>query len=331
MSHLLKKLNFSNKIKPKILVVGDVILDRYITGNIRGISAEAPVPIVDVESEYYRLGGCSNVAANIKALMPEIKVDLCGMLGSDFGGVEIRKMLDKHNIGYPDMFFTDKHPTILKTRVVADNRQLVRFDVEHKNNVDPKDRAKMIGKLHKIAENYDVIVISDYNKGVIDDKIVTTLKMGNERARLIVDPKKKDFSAYRGVDIITPNIKEFEIALDKKVEDIDTAKQLSREMIEKFSIKNVILTMSEQGVLLTNDTISEHYQATPREVVDVCGAGDVVVAAMAAFLASKIDLPDSVYLANVAAGVSVSKFGTCTVTLDEVREHLKIALHKESV
>lgn len=331
MSHLLKKLNFNYKNKPKILVIGDVILDKYITGKIRGISSEAPVPIIDVEEEYYRLGGCSNVAANIKSLMPEISVDVCGMLGSDFGGVEIRKMLDKLKISHEHVMFTDKHPTILKTRVVGDNRQIVRFDVEHKSNVDPKDHAKLLTKLNKISSFYDVIIVSDYNKGVICDKIVTTLKISAEKSTIIVDPKKKDFMAYRGADIITPNIKEFEIALDNKVEDVENAKTLSCSMINKFAIKNVVLTMSENGILLTNEKLSEHYPAMPREVVDVCGAGDIVVAAIASFLASKMDLQDSVYLANVAAGVSVSKFGTCTVTLDEVREHLKNALHKESI
>jgi D-beta-D-heptose 7-phosphate kinase/D-beta-D-heptose 1-phosphate adenosyltransferase len=330
MSHLLKKINFTGKNKAKILVVGDIILDKYITGKIRGISPEAPVPIVDVEGEYFSLGGCSNVAANIKSLIPDIKVDICGMISNDFGGLEIRRLLDKAKINHDNMFFTEKHPTILKTRIVSDNKQLIRFDIEHKNNVDNQDRAKIVTRLNKIACNYDIIVVSDYNKGFVCDKIMDTLRISKEKAKIIVDPKKKDFSIYKNVDFITPNKREFETAMNIQVEDIEHAKRLSREMLERYSIKNIVLTLSENGILFTNSDISDNYDAIHKEVVDVCGAGDIVVAALAAFLANKIDIEDSIYLANIAAGISVLKFGTCTVTIDEIRNLIKNELNKEN-
>jgi len=309
----------------KILVLGDAILDRYLIGEAKGLSPEGAFPLVLMKNDYedYRVGGAANCANCIKKLLPEATVDLMSIIGNDFSGVKLRQMLEKTGIGFEDtMFYTNKHPTILKTRVCIGNRQIVRYDIEDESNLDSEQLSAIINKLNNIARDYEVIVVSDYNKGIVNGLTFACVSL-NSNGFILVDPKKKDFGVYKQADMITPNMKEFALATDSKstLSKKDIAKK-SRSLMLNYGIKNVLVTMSESGMLHVSGNKSTHYPTMAKSVVDVVGAGDTVVATIAAMKASGKSMKKCIEAANIAAGLVIGKFGTDTITMDELKEKL---------
>lgn len=322
----LKKLRLKNK---NILIIGDIALDQYLYGNTNGLSPEGPYPIVLNPVSKFQLGCSANVANNTKSMFPFFNIDIMGVIGhDDKAGKFIKKEMHTRGIGTDHIFETKKHKTILKTRLVANGISIARWDIEDKSNVDQDLEFKLIKCLQNIAKNYDVIVFSDYNKGVVTDKLVTTAKLNkNPDSIIMVDPKK-DFKSFKGVDLIKPNMQELQNYADwstKHASCFNIDNVLS-EVRERYGLKNILLTLSENGMALSpTNSHNDGCKLLPtkaKSVVDTCGCGDVVISAMAGFVSGGFSLINSAELANIAAGISISKHGTSVVTLDEIEREL---------
>ena len=288
----------------KILVIGDLILDHYAYGTVSRISPEAPVPIVHIKSEEYKLGGAANVAANIATLSGNIT--LIGLIGRDRKGKKVIDLCKKNKIKiFPEYF----HRTIKKTRIIAENQQLVRIDEEQITNKDLNPRL-----IKKEAEKADIIIISDYAKGAISPNLMKLLTSLNKR--IVVDPKPKNKSLYQGVYLITPKQKEAtEMSSFENV--YKAGEQLQRELNT-----NVIITKGKQGMSIFNNGIKD-IPTFAKEVYDVTGAGDTVIATLSLALASGANLEESAILANHAAGIAVGKPGTARVYLEELKNEIE--------
>jgi rfaE bifunctional protein kinase chain/domain len=311
----------------KILVVGDLAIDVYHKGKVKGMAPEGPHPLVMNPKPSHKLGCAANVARNIKTMFPGISVDLMATVGHDQNAKLAKDMLNMAGIGTSHIM---KMPvqTIAKNRLVGDGVILVRWDDEQDDNVP--DKLKPIQKMAKIAKNYNVIVFSDYDKGMVYPKLVTAARLNKAQDAIIFVDPKKSFSNYKGVDLIKPNMKELKAYGGLNGEDlIDSIKNI----LEENQIDRMLLTMSEDGMMLIERTRevkngkvkfkSTKLATRAKTVVDVCGCGDTVLAAMSGLISTGIDFKSAVKIANVAAGITISKFGTSTVTMDEIIEELK--------
>ena len=307
--------------KAQVLVVGDVMLDRYWSGSTNRISPEAPVPIVDISYTEDRLGGAANVAANIKAL--GASVGLMSVLGDDLVADSIEAILSSLDIQSHCERVT-QIDSITKLRVLSQNQQILRCDFEKK--IPEKFCESLKHKLSSCLMNYDVVVFSDYAKGSLQqiEELIRIAKAENKV--VIVDPKGSDFTRYKNADVITPNQKEFEQIVgisDSMYEFTNKANELRKNI----QVEHLLITRGEHGMFLQSGDSNYQISAVAREVHDVTGAGDTVVAVLAACLASGISINNSVDLANQAAGVVVAKVGTSTVTVHELRN----ALHTQGI
>lgn len=298
----------------KVLIVGDVMLDRYWQGPASRISPEAPVPIVKVDKQDDRPGGAANVALNIAALGGE--VSLIGVIGNDSAGREVAKSLVVAGVTTDFQIARDK-PTITKLRVISRHQQLLRLDFEEP--FCPSDAAHIVEKTAKRLPDMSVLVLSDYAKGTLID-CQSLIALANRLGKpVLVDPKGAEFEKYRGATILTPNIAEFEAVVGRcsTVSDI-VARGL--KLIDQLDISTLLITRGEAGMTLLRKGEPElHLPARAVEVYDVTGAGDTVIAILAASLATHVTLPQSVALANLAAGIVVGKLGTASVSPVELR------------
>ncbi|MBI3711764.1 MAG: D-glycero-beta-D-manno-heptose-7-phosphate kinase [Burkholderiales bacterium] len=296
----------------RILVAGDVMLDRYWFGEVNRISPEAPVPIVRVERREERLGGAANVARNAVALGAE--TGLLGVIGADEAGRNVEDLL--HNSGIQSYLNHDAQiSTIIKLRVIGRQQQLIRVDFEEKPSAHVlQDK---LTRFTSLLSEFDVIVLSDYAKGSLVN-VATMIAAAKAQGKIIlVDPKGSDFSIYAGASMLTPNKSELKQVIgDWKSEDqlAEKAQQLRRSL----KIDALLLTRSEEGMTLFTEESVTHVPAMAREVFDVSGAGDTVIATMAAMLAEGRSMQDAVLIANKAGGIVVGKLGTATVTREEL-------------
>ncbi|MFT5587910.1 MAG: rfaE bifunctional protein kinase chain/domain [Bradyrhizobium sp.] len=296
----------------RILVVGDIMLDRYWFGEVSRISPEAPVPIVRVERREERLGGAANVARN--AAMLGAQVGLLGVVGRDEAADTIALQLAELKIAC----FLKRDPaisTIIKLRVIGRQQQLLRIDFEEApTDIVLRDK---LTQYNALLPQYDVIVLSDYAKGSlvnVADMIASAVRLGK---RTLVDPKGDDFSRYAGASLLTPNKSEFRRVVGSwRDENELTAK--AQQLRQSLRLEALLLTRSEEGMTLYTDAEVFHTPAMTREVYDVSGAGDTVIATMAAMLGAGKTLPEAVLLANKAGGIVVGKLGTATVTSEEL-------------
>ncbi len=301
-----------NLASARVLVVGDVMLDRYWFGSADRISPEAPVPVVRVGRTESRLGGAANVALN--ALKQGVNVDLLSIRGDDAEGGELEQLITASGIEAYLNIDTNLSTTI-KTRVVAQQQQLIRIDFESiPGEYSLSESSKQYDKLLKGA---DVVVFSDYGKGVltfISDMIVQAKKFGK---LVLIDPKGNDFEKYRGASYITPNKSELRAVVGSwdNEDDLTSKVQTLRNHID---LSGVLVTRSEEGMTLFEKHQVEHFQTVAREIFDVSGAGDTVIGVLAAYLASGMNISESVRLANKAAGIVVGKLGTATTSFDEL-------------
>lgn len=308
--------------KAKVLVIGDIILDKYIHGNVDRVSPEAPVPILRPKFEERRLGGAANVASNISALGS--KVWLQGVVGKDEAAKEIRSLIKERNI--KGFFITSKFPTISKLRILASRQQLLRVDSEEKfSEEDWANTRNLFSKLISTTKA-SVLILSDYEKGTLRD-IPLLIKQANKKnLYTLVDPKGNNFSKYKGANIITPNYLEFSNAVGGVSDEPDLTLK-AKNLITDLKLDALLITRGAEGMTLIEKQEGKikrsDFSTQAQEVFDVSGAGDTVIASLAASIACGFNLNDSVKISNIAAGVVVGKSGTATPRISELEHFFK--------
>jgi rfaE bifunctional protein kinase chain/domain len=296
----------------KILVVGDLILDRYLYGNVERISPEAPVPVVEVEREELRLGGAGNVASNLASLGAQTYIT--GVIGDDRGGDQILSMLRER--GIRPLLAVDSRPTTEKTRVVSRSQQLLRIDREERKKVQGRVLRKIV---EVVAETEcDGVIVSDYAKGVITREVLEAVR--GKGVFFAVDPRPVNRDLYRGASLMTPNEKELRAMTDPLSEE--GVELLGRRLKEDLQLETLVVTRGPKGMTLFREGV-EHFPARAREVYDVTGAGDTVIASLVAFRLAGATWGEACELANVCAGIVVGEFGTATVKPEEVLKELE--------
>lgn len=307
--------------RARILVLGDLILDQYIWGKVNRISPEAPVPVVEVTHDNFMLGGAANVANNIISLGGGVTV--AGIAGNDRAGDVLRRLLEEK--GAECAIFEDhRRPTTIKTRVIAHNQQVVRFDREDKEMVSGNALKELLIFLKRSVSEHDAIIISDYEKGVVSRKLIEEiLKIKPKQKLLAVDPKVGHFHYYKGVSIITPNLMEASRGSGIDIGDEKSLIRAGKTLMRKLSCPAVLITRGEQGMSLFEKGKITHIPTMARHVYDVTGAGDTVIAAFSLVYASGGSMGDAAVIANHAAGIVVGEVGTATATPEKLLESLK--------
>jgi D-beta-D-heptose 7-phosphate kinase/D-beta-D-heptose 1-phosphate adenosyltransferase len=316
-------------LKPNILVIGDLMVDHYLWGSCDRISPEAPVPVIDIKNESTVLGGAGNVINNLISL--NANVGVLSVVGDDEVAEEVKYLIDATD-AKSYLVLQKGRKTSKKSRIMASKSQVVRYDHESKNNISFDSADKIYAKLQEIINAYDIILLSDYGKGVLtkhlSKQIIAFANKCNKK--VIVDPKGKDYSKYKGAYFLTPNKKEAEIAAKVDIESEDTLKQALVELKNVAKLQLSIITLSENGIAILKDNEVITKPTVAREVYDVTGAGDTVLASLGYALSKDVDIETAVEFANLAAGVVVGKLGSATVSLDEIEEY-KASLHKSSI
>jgi D-glycero-beta-D-manno-heptose-7-phosphate kinase len=310
--------------KKKVLVIGDLILDRYIWGKVSRISPEAPVPIVEVTDEVFHLGGASNVANNIVSLGG--RATIVGVAGgSDRGGEILRKMLEERGIQYDGVYWSAR-PTTLKTRVIAHSQQIVRFDREDRNRAEGKVLKNLLNYIRYEVQLHDAVIISDYRKGVISSELVREVIKQAKPANIFVavDPKVGHFHCYKHVSLITPNISEASQASGVEIKDEASLLNAGRTLLRKISCDAVLITRGEHGMSLFRKDKAVHIPTVAKNVYDVTGAGDTVIATFALSYAAGADMEKAAVIANHAAGIVVGEVGTAVVTSDQLKKSFSV-------
>ena len=315
----------SNFPQATVLVVGDIILDHFIWGRVARISPEAPVPVVDVQTENTMLGGCANVINNIHAMGG--RVAAAGVVGADDMGEMLRRELLARGIDGEGIITEKGRPTTLKTRIVAHNQQVVRFDRESRAPVTAASIQMVLSYIEARCHDVGAIVVSDYNKGLICKELLDGIRkvIAGRKLLVCVDPKRDDFSLYRGFDVITPNNHEAGRALGMELLNEADLYQAGATLMERFTFQAVLITRGEEGISLFengNTVVHTTFPAVAKEVFDVTGAGDTVIGVFALSLAAGANFKEAAILANHAAGIVVGKIGTATVSQEELKKYL---------
>jgi rfaE bifunctional protein kinase chain/domain len=314
---------FDSFKKLNVLVVGDVMLDQYWLGDVKRISPEAPVPVLELGREERRLGGAANVALNVVAMGAGCV--LCGVIGDDQAGRELLSMLPDKGISSAGLHVLPDKITTVKTRVLAASQQLLRIDREQTDELSAGEEAAFLQMIFSTMEKqqFDVVILQDYNKGVLTPKVIRSIIEQAEKRQLpvAVDPKKKNFWEYAGAKLFKPNLKELSEALSEKVECTPSAlRQASRQLKDRLGNCTAIVTLSEHGLFLEDTAPGHIYPTRPRKVADVCGAGDTVISLASLGLALKLPGHQIALLCNLAGGQVVEKPGVTTVVADQLLE-----------
>ncbi|WP_439241836.1 bifunctional D-glycero-beta-D-manno-heptose-7-phosphate kinase/D-glycero-beta-D-manno-heptose 1-phosphate adenylyltransferase HldE [Lonepinella sp. BR2474] len=297
----------------KVLVLGDVMLDRYWFGATNRISPEAPVPVVRVQENEERAGGAANVAMNIASL--NVPVELLGLIGHDETGVALTHLLEQQKIEC-NFVKLDTHPTITKLRILSRHQQLLRLDFEEDFHQAPTN--DLLQKLESAVKNVGALILSDYGKGTLAEvqKMIQIARQAN--VPVLIDPKGTDFERYRGATLLTPNMSEFEAVVGKCHSEKDIIEK-GLKLISDINLTALLVTRSEKGMtLLRPNQPAYHLPTVAKEVFDVTGAGDTVISVLATALADGRSFEESCYLANISAGIVVGKLGTSTVSTVEL-------------
>jgi len=313
----------------KVLVVGDIMVDHFIWGKVARISPEAPVPVVDVNEDSLLWGGCANVMNNICSVGG--RVYLAGVIGEDAMGGRLLEEFVGKNIPTEGVIVDPARHTTLKTRIVAHNQQVVRFDRETRKAVSPDCIEKILHYIASLTDELDTIVVSDYNKGVITEDLLDGIRelVAAKNIRVCVDPKRSDLSFYRGFDVITPNHHEAEKALG--IEDLngneagkeDWVRREAVQLLNRLHLKALLITRGEAGMsLYESEGTVVHIPTQARAIYDVTGAGDTVIGVFSLCLAAGATFREAAEIANYAAGIVVGKVGTSVVSREELRRAL---------
>lgn len=309
-------MHYPNFSECKVVVIGDVMLDRYLHGDTSRISPEAPVPVVNIHGEEERVGGAANVAVNVAAL--GARCTLIAAIGQDEAGSMLKKMLLSQKVDC-DLIESTYMSTITKLRVIGRQQQLLRLDFEKYYAWSAKF---LEHKLESKLSNANVLIISDYAKGMIAEPQALIQFAKARGIRVVVDPKNEDLSVYQGADILTPNMKEFEAMVGECHSDDDIVTR-AQALIRQYNFEALLITRGAHGMTLVekNNNQYHHIPAKAREVFDITGAGDTVIAVLATCLGLDKDYLFSAKLSNVAAGISVGKLGTATIGIEELDRH----------
>ena len=300
-------------------MIGDLILDRYIDGSANRVSPEAPVLVFEAQAERTLLGGACNVAANLQALGASASV--MGVVGSDGAGRQLLELLKEEGIDTSAVFQDESRPTIRKTRYVSKTAQILRVDEERRHPIGSAVLRQMLDFLGVRPLAYDAILISDYGKGVVAREVVEAAVAAakGRGAITVVDPKGKDYSMYRGVDLLTPNREEAELATGLKIATLDDLPKVASRLREITGVKTATVTLGKDGIFYETEKHEPHVIPTEaRQVFDVTGAGDTVVAVLTYARAAGIALPEALRLANLGAGITVGHRGTWAVSREEL-------------
>lgn len=303
----------------RILVAGDLMIDEYLWGDVERISPEAPVQIVEVNHEQFTLGGAGNVINNLVAL--EAKVTAVGVAGTGHDGNLLIEMLKKLKVNIEGVFQDPKRPTTRKTRIIASNQHVLRIDRETKREISDNTCQLLVKNLEEQIPQADIVLVSDYGKGTLTKPLLSlVIKICKDNNKMIiVDPKGLDFTKYSGVTLITPNKKEASLASNVEIKDESTLLQAAAMLLEKVEMEKLLITCGKDGMVLFEKNAPPYpIHTKSRQVFDVSGAGDTVLAVLGLALASKASFEQAASLANIAAGIVVGKMGTATVTQKEL-------------
>src|SRR5271165_5015950 len=292
-----------------VLVIGDIMLDRYIWGDVERVSPEAPVPIVRAVHRSERPGGAANVAMNLTGL--GAKASLFGFCGQDADRECLEGCLEKAGVS-AHLTAVETHPTTTKLRIVAGQQQMLRLDMEKTEENSAEAYEDLIARVEAAIPSADAIVLSDYAKGVLSETVCQRLieKAREQGIPVLVDPKRRSFARYRGATTICPNLNELSVATGISQQNLATLLDAGQTMVKDLGLKYLTATMSEKGIALLHADSRLIAPAVARQVFDVSGAGDTVIATLALALAGGLEMEVAVQLANVAAGIAVSKLGT---------------------
>jgi len=315
---------------PNILVIGDLMIDHYLWGSTNRISPEAPVQVVDVKKETSVLGGAGNVVNNLVSLGADVMV--VSVVGEDAIADELTKMLEDINVRHY-LICDENRKTTKKSRIIASHQQVVRYDHESKEDISPESEALITMGLLNIINQFDVVLVSDYGKGVITDSLMSKINFCASGAdvKVLVDPKGDDYTKYIGSYLLTPNKKEAQEATNIDITDDESLKVALKKLHNTACLQVPMITLSEDGIAILDENNEVVKKPTvAREVYDVTGAGDTVLASLGYCLAKGEDIVSSMEFANLAAGVVVGKIGSATATIEEIEEY-KSSLHKSSI
>jgi D-beta-D-heptose 7-phosphate kinase/D-beta-D-heptose 1-phosphate adenosyltransferase len=313
---------------PHILVIGDLMIDHYLWGGCERISPEAPVQVVDITRETTVLGGAGNVINNLVALGARVSVS--GVIGDDENGEELRSMLGAINVSSDGLISQSGRKTSKKSRIIASNQQILRYDKESKNSIDTASEEAILSYIAGAIEGCDVIILSDYGKGVITDAIAGGVIAAAKSAgkKVLVDPKGKDYRKYRGAYLLTPNKKEASEATGIAINDDASLKKALLNLKETCMLECSMITLSEDGIAIYDESM-RRFPTVAKEVYDVTGAGDTVIASLSFALSCGLSIDEAAPFANHAAAVVVGKIGSATVTLGEIEEY-ESSLHQST-
>ncbi len=306
--------------KQNILIIGDIILDHYLQGNVDRISPEAPVPIVNIKQESYRLGGAANVALNIKAL--GARPLLISVLGQDIFGQKIRSLLENKQIGTAYVFMDKERQTSCKTRIMSGHQQLLRYDRESIKDLHDSVEAQLLDSLQTAleTEKIDALIFQDYNKGLLTASLIEeSIELARKfKVPTLADPKSSNFLTYKNVDFFKPNLREIQTALSNKLtrnmELSASLQQASILLFDLLSCQNVVITLGAKGMYWADSGGQNKWiRAKIRSIADVCGAGDTVISVLALGIAAGLDTNQCLHLANIAGGQVCEKVGVVPV------------------
>ena len=320
-------MNKFNKI-PNILVIGDLMIDHYLWGKCERISPEAPVQVLNVQSESSVLGGAGNVINNLFALGS--KVDVISVIGDDLVGNELKFLLEKIDISTSNLIIEKDRKTSKKSRLIASQQQVLRYDNESIEDISSKSVNAILEIFTKNIKNYDCIILSDYGKGVLtNDLTQSIIKIANaNKIKVLVDPKGKDYSKYKGAYTLTPNKKEAIEATNIEIKDNVSLETAIKQLKYDCNLEVSLITLGESGIALFDNTLRVK-PTVAREVYDVTGAGDTVIASIAFAISNDLNIDEAINFANLSAGIVVGKLGSATATLDEIYEY-ESSLHKSN-
>ncbi len=309
------------------LIIGDVMVDAYIWGSVDRISPEAPVPIFEAKKRENRLGGAANVALNIQSL--GAKPILCGIIGNDIKGKVFAEVMKKHNLNEDGIIKSKERVTTCKTRIISSSHHMLRVDEEEINNISKSESAELVNRVKSIVDHQkiDVVIFEDYDKGLLQKNNIKEIVdyLNTRNIPSCVDPKKDNFSNYKNTSLFKPNFKEFTSGLKEEISkgDIKSLFTHAEFFSEKLNIKNVMVTLSEYGVLLYNKDDSTHIPAEIRNISDVSGAGDTVISTASLAYASGLKGKELVKLSNLAGGLVCEEIGVVPINKSMLKNEFK--------
>lgn len=311
----------------KIAIVGDVMLDKYVYGDVSRISPEAPVPVVDTRKTEYKLGGAANVANNIKAL--EAEPVLIGVIGDDYDSHHYLDAMKSLRLSAAGIFKDKSRPTTSKTRVIAHSQHVLRVDHEVKNNISKEVTKKLLAFIRKNLKSFEAVILQDYNKGVLTKEVIKNIIAMCKKARkpVYVDPKFNNFFEYKNVTVFKPNRKEVGDVLGMKIDGELSVKEAGRKLLDRVNCEFLVLTRGEKGMMLFDKekgkTVVLNIPTRARRVADVSGAGDTVISTIAVMLAGGADIAEAVHLSNQAAGIVCEEVGIIPIYKKALMDFMK--------